>query len=147
MCGCLSHDPYWGPGVQPRHVPWLGIEPVTLGFAGWHSIHWATQQPEHFPYIFLLIYEYSLHVKGILKSFIVIKLKYHAFYSLNCTIQWLLVYSQNWPSAQTILEHFITLRKKNSNPLSCYPQSLHPSHSLATTILFFITILPILDIS
>ena len=20
MCGCLSHTPYWGPGLQPRHV-------------------------------------------------------------------------------------------------------------------------------
>ena len=42
MCGCLSHAPYWGPGLQPRHVPWLGIEQVTLWFSGWHSIHWAT---------------------------------------------------------------------------------------------------------
>ena len=29
-------------GPQPRHVLWLGIQPVTLWFAGWHSIHWAT---------------------------------------------------------------------------------------------------------
>ena len=21
MCGCLSHAPYWGPSLQPRHVP------------------------------------------------------------------------------------------------------------------------------
>ena len=42
MCGCLSHAPYWGPGPKPRHVPWLGIEPVTLWFTGWHSIHRAT---------------------------------------------------------------------------------------------------------
>ena len=21
MCGCLSCAPYWGPGLQPRHVP------------------------------------------------------------------------------------------------------------------------------
>ena len=42
MCGCLLCAPYWGPGQQPRHVPWLGIEPVALGFTGWHSIHWAT---------------------------------------------------------------------------------------------------------
>ena len=27
---------------QPRHVPWLGIEPVTFLFVGRHSIHWAT---------------------------------------------------------------------------------------------------------
>ena len=25
MCGCLSRAPYWGPGLQPRHVPLLGI--------------------------------------------------------------------------------------------------------------------------
>ena len=42
MCSCLSHAPYWGPGLQPRHVPWLGIEPATLWFTGRSSIHWAT---------------------------------------------------------------------------------------------------------
>ena len=36
------HAPNWGPGSQPRHVPWLGIEPATLWFTGQHSIHWAT---------------------------------------------------------------------------------------------------------
>ena len=30
------------PGLQSRHVPWLGIEPVTPWFAGQRSIHWAT---------------------------------------------------------------------------------------------------------
>ena len=25
VCGCLSHTPYWEPGQQHRHVPWLGI--------------------------------------------------------------------------------------------------------------------------
>ena len=42
LTGCLSHTPNQGPGPQLRNVPWLGIEPVTLQFAGWHSIHWAT---------------------------------------------------------------------------------------------------------
>ena len=32
MCGCFSHTPYWGPGLWPSHVPWLGIEPATLWF-------------------------------------------------------------------------------------------------------------------
>ena len=32
MCGCLSHGPHWGPGPQPRHLPWLGIKPETLWF-------------------------------------------------------------------------------------------------------------------
>ena len=42
MCGWLSHVPYEGPGSQPRHVPWLGIESATLWFKGRCSIHWAT---------------------------------------------------------------------------------------------------------
>ena len=42
MCGCLLCTPHWGPGPQPRHVPWPGIKPVTLWFTGQHSIHWAT---------------------------------------------------------------------------------------------------------
>ena len=42
MCGCLSCTPYWGPGLQPRHVPWLGIKPATLCLTGQHSVHWAT---------------------------------------------------------------------------------------------------------
>ena len=39
---CLSHAPNWGPGPQPRHVPWPGIKPVTFQFTGQHSIHWIT---------------------------------------------------------------------------------------------------------
>ena len=42
MSGCLLCAPSWGPGLQPRHVPWLGIEPTTLWFTAQHSIHWAT---------------------------------------------------------------------------------------------------------
>ena len=42
MCGCLLSAPYWGPGLQPRHVPWLGIKLVTLWFSGQCSVHWAT---------------------------------------------------------------------------------------------------------
>ena len=45
MCGCLLHTPYWGPGPQPRHVPWPGTELVTLWFKGLHSIHWELHQP------------------------------------------------------------------------------------------------------
>ena len=41
MSGCLSCATNWGPGPQPRHMPLLGIEPMTLWFTGWHSIHWA----------------------------------------------------------------------------------------------------------
>ena len=42
MCGCLSHTHYWGPGPQPRPVPWLGDKPVTVWFTDQHSIHWHT---------------------------------------------------------------------------------------------------------
>ena len=42
LMSCFSHAPNWGPGPQPRHVPWLGIEPATFWVAGWHSIHWGT---------------------------------------------------------------------------------------------------------
>ena len=34
MCGWFSCTPCWGPGLQPRHVPWLGIEPATLWSTG-----------------------------------------------------------------------------------------------------------------
>ena len=51
MCGCLLHSPNRGPGLQPSHVPRLGIEPVTIWFTGWHSIHWAT--PARAPGLFL----------------------------------------------------------------------------------------------
>ena len=30
QCVVASSTPYWGPGPQPRHVPWLGIELATL---------------------------------------------------------------------------------------------------------------------
>ena len=33
--------PNQGPGPQPRHVPWPGIEPATFHFVGWHSTNWA----------------------------------------------------------------------------------------------------------
>ena len=42
-----SYVPYWGLGTQPRHVPWLGVKPATLWFAGQHSIHWATPARAH----------------------------------------------------------------------------------------------------
>ena len=30
MCDCLLHAPSWGPGLQPRHVLWVGIKLATL---------------------------------------------------------------------------------------------------------------------
>ena len=43
MYGCFSCVPNWGPGSQPRHVPWLEIKPTTLWFEGQHSVHRAHQ--------------------------------------------------------------------------------------------------------
>ena len=34
ICGCLLHTPYWGPDWASNRLP--------RGFAGQHSIHWAT---------------------------------------------------------------------------------------------------------
>ena len=31
VCICFSHAPRWGPGPQPRLVPWLGIELQCFG--------------------------------------------------------------------------------------------------------------------
>ena len=36
-------SPNWGPGLQPRHVPWLGNQrPFRQSFAGRSPTHWAT---------------------------------------------------------------------------------------------------------
>ena len=42
VCGCLLCTPYWGPGLQPRHEPQLGIQLGTLCFISQHSIYLAT---------------------------------------------------------------------------------------------------------
>ena len=55
LIGCLSHAPKWGPGPQPRHVPWPGIEPDTFRFAGWCSILWATPTKAEDPLTFHVI--------------------------------------------------------------------------------------------
>ena len=55
MCGCLLHALHWGSGLQPRHVPWLGIGPATLWFAGWRSTHWATPARAMLPHSWMTI--------------------------------------------------------------------------------------------
>ena len=57
MCGCLSSAPYWPPGLQPRHMPWLGIEPATLWFTGRQSIHWSTAARAPLFFLISIIYE------------------------------------------------------------------------------------------
>ena len=39
----LVKCPNWGPNLQPRHVPWLGIGLATFCFVGWRPTHWATR--------------------------------------------------------------------------------------------------------
>ena len=66
MCGCFLHAPSWGPGLQRRHVPWLGIKPVTLWFTGRHSIHWATPARAIFVIAFWRTYVCFLFAKVVL---------------------------------------------------------------------------------
>ena len=66
MCSCLSCAPCWGPGLQPRHVPRLGIELAMLWFTGQHSIHWAT--PARAGYVFYYKFNYILSFLQELKS-------------------------------------------------------------------------------
>ena len=58
QCAVVLHAHYWGPGLQHRHVPWLGIKPVILWFTGRHSIHWATPARAYF----LTTLEYSIYL-------------------------------------------------------------------------------------
>ena len=49
--GCLLHTPDWELGLQPRHVPWLGIEPVIFGSQA------GTQSTEpHQPGLFFIFF-------------------------------------------------------------------------------------------
>ena len=64
MCGCLLHAPYWGPGPQPRLVPWpLGIKQVTLWFSGQHPTHWATPSKAN-PRFYLPLFHGEGHALG-----------------------------------------------------------------------------------
>ena len=43
LISCLPHMyPSRGPGLKPRHVPWPGIELVTLCLVGWFPTSWVT---------------------------------------------------------------------------------------------------------
>ena len=51
MCGCLSSAPYWGPGPQPRHMPWLGINWQPFGLqSGTQSTEPHQPGPNFFPW-------------------------------------------------------------------------------------------------
>ena len=63
MCGCLSHTPFRWPGLQPRHVPWRGIELVTIWFTG-RCQSTESQQPGHKCYFFLKPLKHTCLVWG-----------------------------------------------------------------------------------
>ena len=65
--------PYWGPDPQPRHVPWLGIELVTLWFTGRHSIHRGTPARANFALLYMLI-DISSHVSKLFSWQVIQKL-------------------------------------------------------------------------
>ena len=53
VASCMR--PAWGRNVQPRHVPWPGIKPVTCQFVG-HTQSPEPQQPgQHLPYFYHLL--------------------------------------------------------------------------------------------
>ena len=65
QCVIASHTCLnWRPNLQPRHVPWLGIELVTFCFAGQCPTNWATLVRAKALYAFLRLnhlFNYSLH--------------------------------------------------------------------------------------
>ena len=69
MCACLLCAPYWGSGLPPRHVPWLGIKPVTLWFAGQCAIYWATPARDRDVLILLMIIQVFTSGTGVLILF------------------------------------------------------------------------------
>ena len=76
--GSFSHAPYWGPGQQPRHMPWLGTELVTFWFTGWAQ----STEP---------------HQPGL-----------HQILSLNIPLQKLFWYSEGHSHGQLVIGSFIT---------------------------------------
>ena len=64
MCGCLSHGPHWGPGLQPRHVPWLGIKQVTLWFTA-HAQPTELHQPGQGKLFLIITSNYTLEMNVI----------------------------------------------------------------------------------
>ena len=53
----LSHTPNRGPGLHPRHVPWLGIEPATLWFGSQAGVQ-STETHSQGQYILLNLFTF-----------------------------------------------------------------------------------------
>ena len=66
MCGCLLHTPNWGPGLQLRHVPQLGLNWQPLGFqADIQSMEPQQPGPQPLLFLFELINPLSLGTPSI----------------------------------------------------------------------------------
>ena len=52
--GCLLNKPLRTLNLQPRYVPWPGIQPMTFHFAGWCPTNWASL-------VRVKVYEYLLN--------------------------------------------------------------------------------------
>ena len=87
----LVHPPTGGPGLQPRHVPWLIIDLVTFCFTVRHSIHWAT--PARVIYQFfktwLLLLEKFRCRYVLFKYFVVIENIWEISYQCLHVAEWL----------------------------------------------------------
>ena len=62
ICVCFSCTLYWGPGPQPRHVPWLGIEPARADFTSWLLIHIFLLPLTRYLLLLCYIINYSLAI-------------------------------------------------------------------------------------
>ena len=88
MCGCRLEAPCWGPDLQPRHVPWLGMEPTTLWFTGLRSIHWATPATELHQAVYVHLLQF-LFVSIIYIFFIFFPSVFYNFLSTGFLHRWL----------------------------------------------------------
>ena len=53
-----GHASNLGPGLQPRHVPWLGIEVGPFRFADWCSVHWDAPARALCVFFIVVVYVY-----------------------------------------------------------------------------------------
>ena len=97
MAASCHLPPYWGPGPQPRHVPWLGIELVTLWFSGQNSIHWATPARALLKFIFFPFASRTHKNTKHINSFF--------FFFQSCTIWFLshILYVQQYPCSNWLI--------------------------------------------
>ena len=71
------------PGLQPSHVPWLGIKLMTLPFTGWCSNNWTTPARQEFHFL-----------RGY-KAWWVVRTQHLQKLQLNRSIYWSSL--QGWP--------------------------------------------------